>query len=672
MIFKYPDFLWALLLGLIPILIHLFNFKQYKVVYFSNTKLLKDIKQQTQSTSRLRHLLVLLSRILFISSLVLLFAQPYIPNGIDNSKVETGILLDNSFSMNQVNQDGRLLDNAKRFTLELLDQQDEVKKLYFISNSLKSDNSNSFYRNDLNEIVSEVDETEKRYDLNFLLERLKGRMNLGQKQLYVFSDFQRNQIDLSKIEKDTSTSYNLVHLKGNQEVNLVVDSVYFEENVTSVNTPYNLFVRVSNQGKEEVQNVNVSLLVDGVQKAIGNVSIAEGSHEEIQLGLTFDQHGVHHCRVKIDDPNIKYDNTLDFTVHLFEQSRVLELYATKPSKELFRLISIVDEFELEQRNYSKVAYDQISTFQLIVLNEFTELSTGLVQELKKFVENGGDICIIPSITADESVINSSLNPLFEIQFEAVFENKQKLNPINIQHPFFKDVFNKNMEQGKWNTPFVNKFFYAPSTNGNSTLLNFENGAPFLLSNSKYGGNQYVFTAAIDSANSDFYKNGLFVPIMLKMIQNSRSQSDLYYTVGNESRINLTDIIDLKSENNLSLKEEKSDLTFIPAIDKKGREVWMDLNKMELKSGNYKLFQGNDEVFGFSLNNDRKESIQDYYTIEELENLSKYGHISVLNGLSNDFLSSIVNKTEEKNYWTELLIASLCFLLLEIVLLRVFD
>ena len=46
--FLYPNFLWALSLVAIPIIIHLFNFRKYKTVYFPNVSLLKEVQQESK------------------------------------------------------------------------------------------------------------------------------------------------------------------------------------------------------------------------------------------------------------------------------------------------------------------------------------------------------------------------------------------------------------------------------------------------------------------------------------------------------------------------------------------------------------------------------------------------------------------------------------------------
>jgi len=101
--FVNPGFLYGLLAISIPVIIHLFNFRRFKKVYFTNVSFIKELKLQTQKQSRLKHLLILIMRILAIAAIVLAFAQPFIPvseNIINpHEKNAVSIYIDNSFSM---------------------------------------------------------------------------------------------------------------------------------------------------------------------------------------------------------------------------------------------------------------------------------------------------------------------------------------------------------------------------------------------------------------------------------------------------------------------------------------------------------------------------------------------------------------------------------------------
>ncbi len=60
--FLYPEFLWALFTLLIPVIIHLFHFRKFKKVYFTNVRFLKQLKNESESTSKIKNLLILISR----------------------------------------------------------------------------------------------------------------------------------------------------------------------------------------------------------------------------------------------------------------------------------------------------------------------------------------------------------------------------------------------------------------------------------------------------------------------------------------------------------------------------------------------------------------------------------------------------------------------------------
>ena len=118
--FVNPYILFGLAAISIPIIVHLFNFRRYRKVYFTNVKFIEELKLETQKRSKLKHLIVLLLRILAISFLVFAFAQPYIP--LSENKIEQGIsnaisiYIDNSFSMESSSENGLLIDEAKKLT----------------------------------------------------------------------------------------------------------------------------------------------------------------------------------------------------------------------------------------------------------------------------------------------------------------------------------------------------------------------------------------------------------------------------------------------------------------------------------------------------------------------------------------------------------------------------
>src|SRR5579859_2003990 len=69
--FLFPAFLFALAALAIPVIIHLFNFRRYQKVYFSNVQFLKEIQEQQSSLKNLKERLILASRMLALAFLIL-------------------------------------------------------------------------------------------------------------------------------------------------------------------------------------------------------------------------------------------------------------------------------------------------------------------------------------------------------------------------------------------------------------------------------------------------------------------------------------------------------------------------------------------------------------------------------------------------------------------------
>jgi len=123
--FLYPGFLWAFAVLIIPVTIHLFNFKRYKTIYFSSLTFVRQVDQQTKSTQKLKHLLILISRLLAFIFLVFAFAQPYFTSDATNASKGAPIIaiyIDNSFSMQARGSEGELLSEARENARSIIDK----------------------------------------------------------------------------------------------------------------------------------------------------------------------------------------------------------------------------------------------------------------------------------------------------------------------------------------------------------------------------------------------------------------------------------------------------------------------------------------------------------------------------------------------------------------------
>ena len=115
--FVHPEILWALTALAVPVLIHLFNFRRYKKIAFSNVSFLKEVKSETTKSSKIRHLIILICRLRAFAALIFAFAQPFFPTGVSekmNGTRAVSVYLDNSLSMQGQSEGVSFLESSKQ------------------------------------------------------------------------------------------------------------------------------------------------------------------------------------------------------------------------------------------------------------------------------------------------------------------------------------------------------------------------------------------------------------------------------------------------------------------------------------------------------------------------------------------------------------------------------
>src|SRR5260221_7748015 len=217
MSFGYPSFLWTLLVVAIPIIIHLFNFRKTTRIYFSNTRFLKQVKEETTQKRKLKQYLVLASRLLFLFFLVMAFAQPFLPAKEEMTAQQSiAIYLDNSFSMSSpVEEKTRALDEAIRMAQSIVDLFPADAKFQLITNDF-SPFSNSFKtRTEITDLLSQV----RLSAVSRSASEILGRIKVKQETISWLADFQK------------STFGEITRMDSSQQVRLVPIALEKNSNV---------------------------------------------------------------------------------------------------------------------------------------------------------------------------------------------------------------------------------------------------------------------------------------------------------------------------------------------------------------------------------------------------------------------------------------------------------
>jgi len=171
--------------------------------------------------------------------------------------------------------------------------------------------------------------------------------------------------------------------------------------------------------------------------------------------------------------------------------------------------------------------------------------------------------------------------------------------------------------------------------------------------------------------SNFPKQALFVPVFYNMALLSRPSPRLYYTIGKDELIRMQGER-LKDDQVYTIRSNSSDFDFIPGKVEQNSVNFVQVHDQLKEAGNYTVFSGKQRLAGLSFNYNRSESDLKYYTANELSSmLEKEGikHIKVLEQSKKAVGEAISELNLGTRLWKYFVIATLIFLLLEVLLIR---
>jgi len=644
--FQHPEILYLLFLLIIPILIHLFQLQKFEKVAFTNVKLLKQIEQQTRRSSKLKKLLILLSRLLLFAALIIAFSQPFYSANKSLSNVETVIYLDNSLSMQAKGEKGELLQKSKH---DLIDSyQNEENTISLITN-------NNLYEDlelsNLKNVILKVDYSPLKIDLKTILlqiDNLKSNRTNKKRELILISDFQSINGDLNTLNLDSLASYNFVQEKPNKIENVSIDSVWFGDanfqnlQVKALITSY----------QTAVDNLNISMFLDNKLFGKTTVSLQKNKSEEIVFSIPNSKDIV--GKFTLNDNQLLFDNTFYFAINKEEKTKVLALGDANP---YLSKIYTEDEFNFASFTLDQLDYSLIPDQDLIVLNSLLSFSSSLISSLHTYVQDGGDLVIIPNSESDVVSYNKLFSALRIGKISEKVTLKKSVTNINYNHPFFKNVFRKEVKNFQY--PTVN-IYYPTSLRNASYLLRFDDQSDFISEINIYDSKVFWFASPLALELSNFTSSPLVVPTFYNFANQNQEQKELYFTVGKKNEFEIKLITEQEAV--LHLSNEHTD--FIPLQSKTINAIKIQTELNPLRDGIYQITNNNDYSKNIAFNYNREESKMDYSNVNSLA--KKYDNVNYFDSIE-DAITTLNDQYKKHNLWQLFIIFALLFLGIEIIL-----
>ena len=682
--FINPLYLFGLLAVAIPIIIHLFNFRRFRKVYFTNVRFLKEIKQQTQKQSQLRHLLILAIRILAISALVLAFAQPYIPFSDRQSKLASrnavSIFVDNSFSMEAVGSNGSLLDESKQKAREIVSAYKSTDLFQLLTSDFEGRHQRFVTRDEFLTMLEEVKISPSVHSISEIVNRQNDLLKsetTSRRTSYIVSDFQKSSYGNFYFQQDTAISTFLVPLKSSVGANVYIDTCWFSQPTQQPGKTSLLTARVWNNSENDLEKIPLKLLINNQQKSVASIDIKAGMSTLVELPFTVYQPGPQYGLLQVTDYPVTYDDKFYFSFDVLSSINVLAINGGSENRFLNALFAQDSSVRLTNMGEKSLDYGRLARFDLIIMNEIPAISSGLAEELKRFVVNGGTILILPATNADLNTYDRFLTSLNAPLYQAIDTADSKVVKLSEESYLFRDVFEK--QQGKQtlaaNTdmPHVNKHYPIVFSSAMLTvpLMSMLNGREFLTLTSSGLGQVLQFTSPMDPAFTNFPQQALFVPVLYNTALISHPSHSLYSIINDNKVIRVG--TELPSGDKVNkIKALQGDFEMIPQISNAGNMVNIFVGNQIPMAGNFELLNEKNVITALAFNYNRGESDLACNTGSDLESLLEKAHLNSFIVLKtrqkplNEVIAQINSGTQ---LWRYFIWLALLLLLTEILLIR---
>ncbi|QFZ55670.1 hypothetical protein FEZ18_13115 [Oceanihabitans sp. IOP_32] len=638
--FKHPELLYALFLLVIPIIVHLFQLRKFKKVPFTNVAFLKAATLKTRKSAQIKKWLILCTRMLVLAALVFAFAQPFTSKtDVLNTKKETVIYLDNSFSMQAKGNNGELLKRAVQDLINNIPKDENIS--LFTNNTVYRNTNIQAIKNDL----LQLDYTSATLNPETALLKSKSLFETetnGLKHIILISDFQGQNNNLN-FEQDTLTNLHFVKLEPVNTNNASIDSAYIS-NTTPANIE--LTVRLKQSGTP-VENLPISLYNNEVLIAKTSVDLKDQTSTTFLLPVNEIING----KLSINDAHLQFDNELYFNINTASKINVLSITETDDS--FLKRLYNAEEFNYSSTTANQLNYNILEGQHLIILNELNTIPIPLIAAVNSFLNQGGTMVVIPSNTITISSYNSLLAN-HAMRFNDVLTTEKRITTINYSHPLYSHgVFEKQVSNFQY--PKV-KSLYDIASNTASQVLSFEDDKAFLYQNR----NTFVFTSALNTNNSNFKNSPLIVPTFYNMAKFSFKIPQLYYTIGKENRFD----VDTALQQNEILALVNNDINIIPRQQYFNNKVVVHTSEAPTEAGIYNIKNKTETLANVSYNYNRQESDLVY------NDLSSMNDVSLCESITEIF-ETLKRDSKVNALWKWFVIFALALLLIEMLILKYF-
>ena len=662
--FLYPNMLWCLFALAIPIIIHLFNFRRHKIVYFSNTATLKTIERENAKTKKLKYIIALIMRMLFIAGLVFAFAYPY--NSEQKLKTDdtdnlVAVYIDNSMSMHSQSSEVSLIEDARTSARALVSNISPSQRFVLLTNSRQLDNEYPMNQDEMLMSIDAMQTEASPLTFNNLYENLQmimKRNGFKSASLFMYSDFQDNMMIMEGLVADSAIQLVAMPLASDYQQNIYIDTVWLSSPILQKGLANEINVRIVNESAKNINGLPVNFEIDSKSVAFNTIDIPANGKNDIAMQFVLNESGEKTAAVSINDYPITFDDTYNFVLSVRPIIKIVELSTNNGDLAIKTLFENDSLFDYHVMSPYRIDQQYLADCQMVIVDGDANLNETMWQTIRDFAQNGGSVVLFPSEASENSKVSELSNDTLSI------------STIASQHDFFDDIFvsiphNADLPKVYKHVQIDRKYF-----SNTLTLIFLQNGTSFFTLSKIGSGNIFSFASQLGKDWTNFAENSLFVPIMYKIAMLGGQMGRLSYTLGVDKDIVINDLTAF-SEGDIRIRDEQGNFEMIPMVEMRNNRALVRLYDELPGAGFYTINKGDEIIETTAWNDSRKESKMKFLDREEVDKLLKDNGLNVYSVLKADEIHSDIMETmiRRSMMWKSFIILSLITMLIEILVLR---
>ena len=665
MSFLYPNMLWCLFALAVPIIIHLFNFRRHKIVYFSNTATLKTIEQENAKTKKLKYIIALIMRMLFIAGLVFAFAYPYNPEQklkTDDAENLVAVYIDNSMSMHSQSSEISLIEDARSSARALVSNIRPSQRFVLLTNSRQLDNEYPMNKDEMLMSIDAMQTEASPLAFNNLYENLQmimKRNGFKSSSLFMYSDFQENMMSMEGVVSDSTIQIVAMPLASDYQQNIYIDTVWLSSPVLQIGLANEVNARIVNESDKAVNGLPVYLEIAGSSVAFTTVDILANGKNEVAMQFVLNESGEKTATVSINDYPITFDDTYNFVLNVRPVIKIAELSANNGELPFATLFSNDLLFDYDRVDPRRIDQQYLADCQMVIVDGDADINETMWQSIIDFANDGGSVVVFPSERSENSNNSEFSNDTLSI------------SAIASNHEFFSDIFVNIPDNADLPKVFKHVQIDKKRFPNTLTLISLQNGTSFFTLSKVGSGNIFSFASQLGKDWTNFTDNSLFVPIMYKIAMLGGQMNRLSYTLGVDKDLTINDLTAF-SEGDIRIRDAQGNFEMIPMVEMRNNRALIRLYDELPGAGFYTINKGDEVIETMAWNDNRKESKMKFLDREEVDKLLKDNGLNVLAVMKADEIhSDDVMKTmiRRSMMWKSFIILALITLLIEILVLR---